>query len=154
MQKARRIELNVNLIKFAFRSFTLHNTSSCLRNVFQGIFEIQQYLRKGRHPWLHRTVSRRSMDGLRSADHCVKIWKCTDGIVLTLSNPIFLPPAYSSALIYFRRESGWWVTCNYPTVLKEKNINRNINSTTCAICWLKFVLHEEKRREQEKHNVG
>jgi hypothetical protein len=40
---------------------------------------------------------------------------------LTLSNPIFLPPAYSSALIYFGRERGWWVTCNYPTVLKEKS---------------------------------
>jgi hypothetical protein len=37
---------------------------------------------------------------------------------LTLSNPIFLPPTYSPALIYFGRERGWWVTCNYPTVLK------------------------------------
>jgi hypothetical protein len=66
---------------------------------------------------------------------------------LTLSNPIFLPPAYSPAVIYFGREIGWWVTCNYPTVLKEKNINRNRKSITCAICWLKSVLHEEKRRE-------
>jgi hypothetical protein len=33
---------------------------------------------------------------------------------LTLSNPIFLPPAYFPALIYFGRERGWWVTCNYP----------------------------------------
>jgi hypothetical protein len=40
---------------------------------------------------------------------------------LTLSNPIFLPPAYSPALIYFGRERSWWVTWNYPTVLKEKN---------------------------------
>jgi hypothetical protein len=39
---------------------------------------------------------------------------------LTLSNPIFLPPAYYSALIYFGRERGWWITCNCPTVLKEK----------------------------------
>jgi hypothetical protein len=60
---------------------------------------------------------------------------------LTLSNPIFLPPAYSPALIYFGRERGWRVTCNYPTVLKEININRNRKSTTCAICWLKSVLH-------------
>jgi hypothetical protein len=59
---------------------------------------------------------------------------------LTLSNPIFLPPAYSPTLIYFGRERGWWVTCNYPTVLKEKNINRDRKSTTCAICWLKSVL--------------
>ena len=40
---------------------------------------------------------------------------------LTLSNPIFLPTAYSPALICFGRERGWWITCNYPTVLKEKN---------------------------------
>jgi hypothetical protein len=60
---------------------------------------------------------------------------------LTLSNPIFLPPAYSPALIYFGRERGWWVTCNYPTVLKEKNRK----STTCVICWLKSVIN---------HNVG
>jgi hypothetical protein len=71
---------------------------------------------------------------------------------LTLSIPIFLPPAYSPALIYFGRERGWWITCNYPAVLKEKIINRK--STTCAVCWLKSVLHEEKRREQENHNVG
>jgi hypothetical protein len=71
---------------------------------------------------------------------------------LTLSNPIFLPPAYSAALIYFGRERGWWFTCKYPTVLKEKKRNRK--STTCAICWLKSTLHEEKRWEQENHNVG
>jgi hypothetical protein len=51
---------------------------------------------------------------------------------LTLSNPIFLPPAYSPAAIYFGRERGWWITCNYPTFLKEKNRNRK--SITCAIC--------------------
>jgi hypothetical protein len=70
---------------------------------------------------------------------------------LTLSNPVFLPSAYSPALIYFGRERGWWVTCNYPTVLKEKNINKNIQSTTRAICWPKSVLHEKKRPEQENH---
>jgi hypothetical protein len=43
---------------------------------------------------------------------------------LTLSNPIFLPTAHSPALIYFGRERGWWITCNYPTVLKEKNIDK------------------------------
>jgi hypothetical protein len=73
-------------------------------------------------------------------------------LILTLSNPIFLPPSYSPALIYFGREEGWWITCNYLTVLKEKNINRNRKSTTCAMCWLKSVLHEEKRWEQENHN--
>jgi hypothetical protein len=44
--------------------------------------------------------------------------------LLTLSNPIFLPTAYSPALIYFGREIGWWITCNYPTVLKEKNMEK------------------------------
>jgi hypothetical protein len=73
--------------------------------------------------------------------------------VLTLSNPISLPPVYSPALIYFGRERGWWITCNYPTVLKDKIININRKSTTCAVCWLKSVLHEEKRQEQENHDV-
>jgi hypothetical protein len=41
--------------------------------------------------------------------------------MLTLSNPIFLPTAYCPALICFGRERGWWITCNYPTVLKEEN---------------------------------
>jgi hypothetical protein len=48
-------------------------------------------------------------------------WKRKRGWPLTLSNPIFLPPAYSPALIYFGQERGWWITCNFPTVLKEKN---------------------------------
>jgi hypothetical protein len=43
--------------------------------------------------------------------------------VLTLSNPIFLPTAYSPALI-FGRERGWWITCNYPIVLEEKNMEK------------------------------
>jgi hypothetical protein len=42
--------------------------------------------------------------------------------------------------------------CNYPIVLKEKNRNRK--STLRAICWLKSILHEEKRREQENQNIG
>jgi hypothetical protein len=47
---------------------------------------------------------------------------CTS--ILTLTNPIFLPPAYSPALIYCGLERGWLVNCHYPTVLKEKNRNR------------------------------
>jgi hypothetical protein len=34
----------------------------------------------------------------------------------------FLPTAYSPAHICFGRERGWRITCNYPTVLKEKNM--------------------------------
>jgi hypothetical protein len=45
-------------------------------------------------------------------------------MALTLSNPIFLPIAYSPALICFGRERGYWITCNYPTVLKKKNIKK------------------------------
>jgi hypothetical protein len=41
---------------------------------------------------------------------------------LTFSNPIFLPTAYSPTLICFGWKRGWWITCNYPTVLKEENI--------------------------------
>jgi hypothetical protein len=45
---------------------------------------------------------------------------CHWNFSLTLSKPIFLPPAYSPALINFWWERGWCITCNYPTVLKEK----------------------------------
>jgi hypothetical protein len=82
------------------------------------------------------------------------VYKLKHVAISTRSNPIFLPPAYSPALIYFGWERGWWIACNYPTVLKEENVNRNRKSTTCAICCLKSVLHEEKRREQENQNVG
>jgi hypothetical protein len=37
---------------------------------------------------------------------------------------MFLPTAYSQAIICFGRERGWWITCNYPSVLKEKNIEK------------------------------
>ena len=50
---------------------------------------------------------------------------------LTLSNPIFLPTAYSPALIYCGRERGWWITC-----------------------WLKSVLHEEKCRTGSYSGAG
>jgi hypothetical protein len=44
-----------------------------------------------------------------------------------------------------------------PKVREEKRReqeNHNVWLRTCNICWLKSVLHEEKRREQENHNVG
>jgi hypothetical protein len=41
--------------------------------------------------------------------------------LLTLSNPIFLPLAYSPALIYFGWERGWWITCNYPSFKRKKH---------------------------------
>jgi hypothetical protein len=71
--------------------------------------------------------------------------------VLTLSNPIFLPPTCSAAVVYFGREGGWWITCGYPAVLKEKSRNRK--SKTCSFFWLMSVLHEEKRQEQENHDL-
>jgi hypothetical protein len=49
---------------------------------------------------------------------------CHNNICLSLSNPIILPTAYSPALICFGRERGWWVTCNYLTVLREKNMEK------------------------------
>jgi len=100
--------------------------------------------------------------------------------MLTFSNTIFPPTAYFPALIYLHPSS-------LPFSYKHKRANtthghfkthglpRNRKSTTCAICWPKSVLHEEKRRthsdsgagatkmcrtssdiggEQENHNVG
>jgi hypothetical protein len=52
---------------------------------------------------------------------------------LTLSNPIFLPPTYSPALIYFGLKRGWWITCPYymrksvgqaPTAERENKRNK------------------------------
>jgi hypothetical protein len=63
-----------------------------------------------------------------------KLYQCSLDQRLTLSNPIFLPPGYSPALIYFGREGGVWITGNYPTVFKEKNISRNRKSKTFALC--------------------
>jgi hypothetical protein len=58
--------------------------------------------------------------------------------LLTLSNPIFLPTAYSPALICFGRERGWWITCNYTKVLKEKNIEKqkvyNLHYLLTKVC--------------------
>jgi hypothetical protein len=53
-----------------------------------------------------------------------QIFKYVNLKQLTLSNPIFLPTAYSPALICFGKEKGWWITCNYSTVLKEKNVEK------------------------------
>ena len=52
-------------------------------------------------------------------------------VSLTLSNPIFLPTAYSPALIYCGQERGWWITG-----------------------WLKSVLHEEKCRTGSYSGAG
>jgi hypothetical protein len=67
-----------------------------------------------------------------------------NGQSLTLSNPIFLPTAYSPSLICFEQERGWWITCNYPTVLKEKNMGKQKEYNLRYL--LAKVLHEEKRR--------
>jgi hypothetical protein len=64
---------------------------------------------------------------------CVKVSKINQHC-LTLSNPIFLPTAYSPALICYGRERGWWITCNYTTVLEEKNIEKQKE------CSLRYLL--------------
>jgi hypothetical protein len=55
---------------------------------------------------------------------------------LTLSNTIFLPTTSSPALICFGRKRRWWTTCNYPTVLKEKNMEKQKE------CSLRYLLTE------------
>jgi hypothetical protein len=54
-------------------------------------------------------------------------------IHITLSIPVFLPNTYSSALICFGWERGWWITCNYPTVLKEKEKHRETERVQPAL---------------------
>jgi hypothetical protein len=71
---------------------------------------------------------------------------------LTFSNPIFLPPAYPPALVYFGLERGWWITCPYYmrksvgqalTAKREKKRNKKMCQTSSDI-----------GAEQENHNVG
>jgi hypothetical protein len=65
-----------------------------------------------------------SIGGFTSVYHYILFLNLKMFRYLTLSNPIFLPTACSPALICFERERGWWITCNYHTVLKEKNIEK------------------------------
>ena len=41
---------------------------------------------------------------------------------LTLSNPVFLPIAYSPALIHFGQEGGWWITSDYNHLFTSKHM--------------------------------
>jgi hypothetical protein len=79
---------------------------------------------------------------------------------LALSNPIFLPTAYSPALICFGRERGLWITCNYLTVLKEKNIEkqkeyslRYLLAKACTT-WGKGLTGSDSRRTNATKTVS
>jgi hypothetical protein len=75
---------------------------------------------------------------------------------LTLSNSIFLPTAYFPALIYFGRERGCWITCNYPTVLKEKNIKKhkeyNLRYLLAKVCTTWGKASDRLRQQANKSN--
>jgi hypothetical protein len=77
------------------------------------------------------------------------------GGALTLSNPIFLPPAYSPALIYFGLERGWWTTCPYymksiglaPTAERENKRNKKgVRHLPTLERNRKIVMSDEVRR--------
>ena len=88
-----------------------------------------------------------------------------------------LPSSYLFSLIpaIFLQAQPREYNAQSPVHIKTYGLPRNRKSTTCAICWPKSVLHEEKRRtgsdsgagatkmcrtssdigaEQENHNVG
>jgi hypothetical protein len=77
-------------------------------------------------------------------------------ISLTLSNPIFLPTAYSPALICFDGERGWWITCNYPIVLKEKNTEKqreyNLHYLLAKACTTRGKASDRFRKQANKRN--
>jgi len=80
-------------------------------------------------------------------------------LALTLSNPIFLPTAYSPALIYFGQERGWWIICNYPTVLKntekQKEYNLRYLLATVRTTWGKASDRLRQRaNKRDKNRVG
>jgi hypothetical protein len=76
------------------------------------------------------------------------MWKTTP-VILILSNPIFLPPTYSPALFILGEKEVGGLLVIILQFKREKHKQKQYN--LCYICWLKSVLHEEKRREQENH---
>jgi hypothetical protein len=86
-----------------------------------------------------------------------------------------LPSSYLFIPAIFLQAQPHEYNAQSPVHIKTQGLPRNRKSTTCAICWPKSVLHEEKRRtgsdskasatkmcrtssdigaEQENHNVG
>jgi hypothetical protein len=86
-----------------------------------------------------------------------------------------LPSSYLFIPAIFLQAQPREYNAQSPVHIKTHGLLRNRKSTTCAICWPKSVLHEEKRRtgsdsgagatktcqtssdigaEQENHNVG
>jgi hypothetical protein len=73
--------------------------------------------------------------------------------LLTLSNPIFLPTTHSPALIFLQAQP-YEYNAQSPVHINTHGLPRNRKSTTCAICWLKSVLHEEKCRTGSDSGAG
>jgi hypothetical protein len=77
-------------------------------------------------------------------------------ISLTLSNQIFLPTAHSPTLICFGWERGWWITCNYPTILKEKNVDKhkeyNLRYLLAKVHTTWGKASDRLRQRANKHN--
>jgi hypothetical protein len=86
-----------------------------------------------------------------------------------------LPSSYLFIHAIFLQAQPCEYNAQSPVHIKTHGLSRNRKSTTCAICWPKSVLHEEKRQtgsdsgagatktcrtssdigaEQENHNVG
>jgi hypothetical protein len=77
------------------------------------------------------------------------VWK--ENLLLTLSNPIFLPPTYSPALIYFGLERGWWITCLY---YMRKRVGQAPTAEQNKCNKKKCRTSSDIGVEQENHNVG
>jgi hypothetical protein len=80
-------------------------------------------------------------------------------VFLNPANPIFLPTAYSPALYLF------WVvrrfTCNYPTVLNEKNMEkqkvynlRYLLAKVCTTLGKESERHRQWANKCKKNHVG
>ena len=76
-------------------------------------------------------------------------------ISLALSNPIFLPTAYSPALIYCGRERGWWIT-RLKSVLHEEVSDRLLQRSGRTNAKKKVMdrLLQRSGRTNAKKSVG
>ena len=68
-------------------------------------------------------------------------------LAISLSLTPFIPAIFQQAQL---REYN----AQSPVHIKTHGLPRNRKSTTCTICWLKSVLHEEKRRTVSDSGEG
>ena len=109
--------------------FVLLSSKCLLQQTIHNTLSLYYSSLRASHPHKVGKIRSRKCDTCSQSQLCFDLLRLNE--TLTLSNPIFLPTAYSPALIYCGRERGWWITC-----------------------WLKSILYEEKCRTGSYSGAG